>query len=212
MDSDPADSTARMKGAIPEVGFRLAPSLARVLRGEPVRVGTENRAKLGAVRDALARFAENETRLSIEPVAVASGVSEQPIGWSEIKAGARNRARAAFESGECALAIGIEDGLVRLGGAEEADAEIFNFGCAWVTDGEREGHGVSSGFSYPGGCLEPAFRDQSPIGDLFDALWHENRPVPSLSQSVGRPAKAGPSGRSGGNIGLLTGGRLDRSD
>ena len=216
--------------------FRLARSLARALAGEVVRVGTENRAKLGAVRTALAGFANEASRILVQPVGVASGVPEQPIGWGEIVAGARNRARAAWESGDCALAVGIEDGLVRLNagaaGAPEAGtgdysevyhSEVFNVGCAWITDGEREGHGFSSGFAYPAGCLEPAFREQVAIGDLFDRLWREKRPQVDASQIGRGPTASVPpagglgeggiaSGRSGGNIGLLTGGRLDRCD
>ena len=92
----------------------MAPSLVRVLSGEVSRVGTENRAKLGAVRSALAGFARGEGVLQILGAAVPSGVPEQPIGWEQIATGARNRARAAFELGGAALAVGIEDGLVRI--------------------------------------------------------------------------------------------------
>lgn len=202
--------------------LRLAPSLERALSGDVVRVGTENRAKLGAVREALARFANASITLSIVPVRVASDVPEQPIGWSEVVAGARNRARAAFATGECALAVGIEDGLVRLSEAapQQDWRDYYNVGCAWVTDGVREGHGFSSGFAYPPGSLETAIRDQAPIGDLFDALWRNHRPAPppgpapapTPSEAVEAPARAIPSGRNGGNIGLLTGGRLERVD
>jgi inosine/xanthosine triphosphatase len=199
------------KSVSAEPSFRLARSLERALAGEVVRVGTENRAKLGAVRAALAGFTESASVLMLEPIGVPSDVPEQPIGFREIVAGARNRARAAFASGPCAMAVGIEDGLVSLGDTESG-AEVYNIGCAWVTDGTREGHGFSSGFAYPGGCLEPAFRDQAPIGDLFDGLWRENRGLPSKQNPRAEPAKSEPSARSDGNIGLLTGGRLDRSD
>jgi inosine/xanthosine triphosphatase len=186
-------------------------------------VGTENRAKLGAVQDALAAFAEPGVVPSVMPVAVASGVPEQPIGWGEIVAGARNRARAALSSGDCALAVGVEDGLVRLSDDPPAEdlSDYYNVGCAWVTDGVLEGHGFSSGFAYPPGSLAPAVRDQSPIGSLFDDLWQDRRvetasyPLPdsgTKGPSSGlAPAKAAPSGRGGGNIGLLTGGRLSRA-
>jgi inosine/xanthosine triphosphatase len=176
-----------------------------------VRVGTENRAKLEAVRGALAAFATRGARLEIVPVATQSGVPEQPIGWSQIAAGARNRAHAAFASGDAALGVGIEDGLVRIGepgsdgGAEDPELSPWlNVGCAWVTDGERDARGFSSGFAYPPGALEPALLDQAPIGDLFDAHWARHRPVDPSAGSA-------PSGRSGGNIGRLTGGRLTRS-
>lgn len=188
----------------------MAASLERALSGGVVRVGTENPAKLGAVRAALAAFAAEPGVLAIVGVGVASGVPEQPIGFAEISSGARSRARAALASGPGVLGIGIEDGLVELpigiGAAGEpgAGTAIFNIGCAWVSDGLRDGTGFSSGFAYPAACREPAFADRLPIGGLFDELWRAHRPP-------GDPGVDGPSGRQGGNIGQLTQGRLDRS-
>jgi inosine/xanthosine triphosphatase len=194
-----------------EEAFRPARSLSRALAGDAVRVGTQNPAKLGAVQDALRRFARDGAKLMLIPVRVASGVAEQPMGWNEIVRGARNRARTAFESGDCVLAVGIEDGLVRLTDEGEAGSScpapnaFFNVGCAWLTDGEREGHGFSSIFAYPPECLESAVRDQAPIGDLFDELWKSHR------AGMSGPAKPAASGRQSGNIGMLTQNRLDRS-
>lgn len=197
-----------------EAMFRPAPSLSRALAGEAVRVGTQNPAKLGAVQAALLSFTQEGTQLQLIPVRVESGVAEQPMGWDEIIRGARNRARAALESGDCALAVGIEDGLVRMtdsvgpgpsDSSGSSGAEIYNVGCAWLTDGEREGHGFSSAFAYPPGCLAPVMREQTAIGDLFDTLWRNHRKTDS------EPANAAASGRQGGNIGLLTQQRLDRS-
>jgi len=165
------------------------------------------------VRGALAAFAAPGAALEIVPVDVPSGVPEQPLGWDQIVAGARNRARAALASGPAALAIGIEDGLVRLEDAAPSGVQAagepersawWNVGCAWITDGEREARGFTSGFAYPPGALEPAVRDQAPIGDLFDAHWARHR-------AVHEAAGDAPSGRSGGNIGRLTGGRLTRA-
>ena len=197
--------------------FRPCAALTRALAGREIRVGTQNPAKLAAVARAFAPFAADEVDLRIVPVAVDSGVDEQPIGWEPIVAGARNRARAAFESGDCALAVGIEDGLVRISvgerdGPESAEGAgsfsdgYFNVGCAWLTDGTREGHGFFLGFAYPTGCLDPAVREGTPIGDLFDELWRRHRGAGD------GPAKSAPSGRRGGNIGRLTGGRLERSE
>lgn len=200
----------------------MASSLRLALEGGTVRVGTENRAKLGAVEAALRALAarytsegggESESRaetglsldggvspISVVPVELASAVPEQPIGLEQIVEGARHRARGALASGPCVLAVGIEDGLVRLG-----DLGTDNVGCAWVTDGSREGHGLSAAFSYPPGCLEPALREQAPIGALFDSLWRRHR-APRNGEAVA------PSGRNEGNIGKLTGGSLSRSE
>lgn len=194
-----------------DLDFRAAPSLQRALAGEPVRVGSENRAKLEAVGMALRALAASEAEglaISVLAVDVASGVPEQPIGIEQIVEGARQRARAALASGPCALAVGIEDGLASLGGLG-AD----NIGCAWVTDGEREAHGFSAAFAYPSRCLEPALREQAPIGTLFDALWqrHRDRERPRRSPGAADAQAGAESGRREGNIGKLSGGRLSRS-
>jgi inosine/xanthosine triphosphatase len=185
-----------------DASSRITESLRRALAGEPVCVGTLNAAKCEAVRSAFERLqTDPSSNVSVLAIEVASGVSEQPLGFDEIAAGARNRARGALESGRGVLGVGIEDGLVPIGRGAGGES-IFNFGCAWVTDGEREGSGFSSGFAYPGECLGPATRGQVPIGELFDALWRRRRD----------PQDYAASGVGEGNIGKLTGGRLPRSD
>ena len=211
--------------------FRTTASLERALGGAPIRVGSENAAKAEAVRRAFARFmvppsdaatavapgdpedpaapssatalARARALLDVVPVAVDSGVAEQPVGFEEIIAGARQRSEAALASGPCAMAAGIEDGLVRLPDGLPRDPEIravlgesglYNVGCAWLTDGERASAGFSSGFAYPTGTLVGAVRDRIPIGDLFDDLWRAQRD----------PGLDAPSGPGAGNIGKLT--------
>jgi len=183
-----------------------------------VRVGSRNEPKLEAVRSALAAYASDPAVVGVE---VESGVPEQPVGFPEIVAGARNRARGAFRSGACDLAVGIEDGLVEidLGGAER---EVLNVGCAVVVDGVRESLGLSSGFAYPPDCVRPALRDREPIGDVFDRVFRawsgEGAGAESPAKSGGAAGElhaqpgAVPSGRGIGNIGKLSLGVLPRSD
>ena len=83
-----------MSGA--HLDFALSESLAVVLAGAPVRVGTENAAKLGAVREALSAHAPSAESLVVLPSSVSSDVPDQPVGWKQITDGARNRAQAAF--------------------------------------------------------------------------------------------------------------------
>ena len=162
-----------------------------------VRVGSTNAPKLEAVRAALAAVAPGA---QVEGAPVESGVAEQPVGFEEIVAGARARARAAFALGGCELAVGYEDGLVELPGTPE---RWFNVGCAAVADGLREALGFSSGFAYPPACAERAVAQRAPIGDLFDALW---------ASAHGAAPGAPPSGGSFGNVGKLTDGALPRAD
>ncbi len=203
--------------------FRPAASLVAALEGSPIGVGTQNHAKLEAVRTAFAAFAAPGCSLDLIPVEVESGVPGQPVGFEQIRKGARNRAEAAFAASDTVLAVGIEDGLTRLrdrppGESSETTAEeddlFYNVGCAWLTDGERMSHGFSAAFTYPRACSDPALRDQRPIGDLFDTLWRSKRAGSSSepgSKGAQGPANGVASGRQGGNIGMLTGGRLERA-
>lgn len=164
-----------------------------------VRVGTRNVPKLEAVRAAVGAYA---SRVEVRGADVGSGVSEQPVGLEEIARGARNRAVAAFEAGDCDAGVGIEDGLALLAGLEDRGA--LNVGCAVVWDGCRDSLGLSSGFAYPPACVAPALTGRQPIGDLFDAFWRSRRPADR--------AGSAPSGISIGNIGRLSGGVLPRSE
>jgi len=159
-----------------------------------VRVGSRNAAKLEAVRRGLAPFF---ARVEIEAADVSSGVDSQPLGFSEIVAGARARAYAAHRIAACDVAAGIEDGLVAL---PEAQTGWLNIGCCVLYDGEREAIGLTAGFEYPPECVRRATATpRTPIGDAFDALYRA--PIGMLDP-----------GTSAGNIGRLSGGALTRAD
>jgi inosine/xanthosine triphosphatase len=165
-----------------------------------VRVGSLNEPKLVAVRSAIGTYAPDA---KVEAVAVASGVSEQPVGFEEIVRGARNRATAAMGESSCDLGVGIEDGLVPLpAGGAEGEVAHLNIGCTAITDGERTSIGFSSAFGYPLECSIPAVRDREPIGAGFDRLWETHR-----GESAAKP-----SALSTGNIGRLSNGVLPRAD
>ena len=166
-------------------------------RVELVRVGTRNGPKLEAVRAAVGAYA-NAAR--VEGASVSTGVPEQPVGWDEIVAGSRNRARGALSAGACDLAVGIEDGLVEMTFEDRSD--VLNVGCAFITDGVRESIGFSSAFAYPSQCVAPALHERAPIGGVFDRIFS------AYSGEAGEP----PSGGTTGNIGKLTRGVLPRSD
>lgn len=159
-----------------------------------VRVGSRNEAKLTAVRRGLAPFF---AVVEIDPADVASGVDPQPLGFPEIVAGARHRARASHAGGACDLAAGIEDGLIQV---DASATGWINVGCCVLFDGAREALGFTAGFEYPPACVERATSTlRTPIGDAFDALF---RP----------PAGFPDPGPGAGNIGRLSGGALTRAD
>ena len=73
-----------------------------------INVGSKNPVKLAAIRDVMeARFPGAD----FAPVAVDSGVPDQPVGLEQTLGGAMNRARAAFAL-SCDLAVALESGLV----------------------------------------------------------------------------------------------------
>ena len=159
-----------------------------------VRVGSQNESKLEAVRRGLEPFF---TRVEVEAADVASGVDPQPLGWTEIVTGARNRAYGAHRLAACELAAGIEDGLVQI---SEAASGWVNIGCCVLYDGTREAIGFTAGFEYPPECVRRATaKRRTPIGDAFDALYRA-------------PAGMADPGVEAGNIGRLSAGALTRTD
>jgi inosine/xanthosine triphosphatase len=159
-----------------------------------VRVGSRNTAKLEAVRRGLAPFFAHVDVLGVD---APSGVDPQPLGFAEIVAGARNRARGSHSGGAGELAAGIEDGLIAL---PEVPTGWLNLGCCVLFDGAREGLGFSAGFEYPPDCVAVATRSpRTPIGDAFDRRFAPR-------------AGARDPGAGAGNIGRLSEGALTRAE
>ena len=178
-------------------------SAARVERsaGRPsaalrrVRVGSANPPKIQAVRDALAALAPGA---EVEGVAVASGVAEQPLGFAEIVAGARSRARAAFASG----ALRASPSATRTGWSRSRapPERWFNVGCAAVVGrGARRASASRRASRIRRRCAERAAAERAPIGELFDAFWRRSsraraeraapRPSPSATSASSPSAR-----------------------
>ena len=106
-----------------------------------VAVGSTNPVKIGAVRAVLTRIAPH---VSVEGVAVESGVSDQPWGDEETIKGAVARARAARLALDADWGVGIEGGVI------DEDGTIVRT-CAWAAIVGRDGRpGVGGSLS-----LEP---------------------------------------------------------
>jgi non-canonical (house-cleaning) NTP pyrophosphatase len=91
-------------------------------------VGSTNPVKVAAAMAVLARAG---CGAHVEGIAVASGVSDQPVGDAETIRGATQRARAALAACDADLAIGIEGGVV-----DDADGMRT---CAWAAVVSRDG-------------------------------------------------------------------------
>jgi inosine/xanthosine triphosphatase len=156
-------------------------------------VGSRNTAKLEAVRRGLSPFFAKVEVLGCD---APSGVDPQPLGFAEIVAGARNRARRGHGSGR-AISPRASRTVDRAG---RCGTGWLNLGCCVLFDGAREGLGFTAGFEYPPDCVAAATATpRMPIGDAFDRRF------------VAPPGSRDP-GTGAGNIGRLTGGALTRMD
>ena len=126
-----------------------------------VAVGSRNPVKVAAVRAVLARIVPAAT---VEGIAVASGVPDQPWGDDETIRGARTRAEAARLALDADLAVGLEGGVVRDGSAVRS--------CAWAVAVDRAGRsGVGGSLVMPLPPRVVALLEQgAELGHAMDAL------------------------------------------
>lgn len=125
-------------------------------------VGSRNPVKIAATRAVLSRIYQDTVR--VESIDVESGVPEQPWGDAQTLRGARRRAWEALRSGGATLGVGLEAGLIEVGG------DIFT--CAWCVVLHRDGReGVAGGANL---LLPPpvaeAVRAGAELGPTMDAV------------------------------------------
>ncbi len=156
----------------------------------PLTVGSENAAKLAAVRRAAERLRPGWV---VHPVAVASGVAAQPLGEASVRRGARNRADAASRAGG-GWGVGLENGLRRSGG------RWYGIGwCAVCGPAGLLGEASSSAWRLPvawAAALEAALAAGGTQGDAMAAL------------CGGQPADWARRG----SVAALSGGAVERAD
>jgi inosine/xanthosine triphosphatase len=127
-------------------------------------VGSTNPIKIAAAQ---AVFVRLDPDAEIANLAVESGVSAQPWGDEETRAGAINRARAALAS-DAAFGVGFEGGLL--------ETEYGLMTCAWcaVVDGAgRLGLGGGVNVLLPPAVAE-AVRAGRELGEAMDQLTGEH--------------------------------------
>lgn len=152
-----------------------------------VIVASLNPVKVEAAREAFAVQFPGQ-RLEIEALAVASGVSEQPISDAETRQGARNRVRKAREARPGAdYWVGLEGGL------EELDGLLM--ASAWMAVADRTGR------------ISEARTPTLPLPPAVQALVHEGLELGAANDRVFATVN---SKQGGGAFGLLTKGRYTR--
>lgn len=127
---------------------------------------------------------------TVELVSVGSGVSEQPTGHDETRRGAENRARNAFDAAEYDLGVGIEGGVAQYQGT----GDLYLVMWAAITDGDQ--WGFAAGPSIP---LPASIAARVQAGEELG---------PVMDDRLGMDDVA----RKQGAAGVLTGGRLDRTE
>ena len=126
-----------------------------------IAVGSTNPAKVEPVREAVERHFPGA---EILPIDVPSGVAHQPMTEQETLRGALERARAALIATGADYAVGIEGGIMPVGGVW--------FGGSWAAVVARDGTtglGASARFQVPE-AVEAGMRAGREMGDVVDAL------------------------------------------
>ena len=154
-----------------------------------ISVGSLNPVKLEAIRTVMAvRFPEAEFR----PVAVDSGVPDQPVGLGETLRGAKNRARAAFA--DCDLSVALESGLVPV---PETSTGYMNLTACAIFDGREMYLGLGPAFELP--------------ADVTRLVIEGGMELDPAVRRAGLTDNAR-IGYAQGIIGILSGGRVTRMD
>ena len=150
-----------------------------------VAVGSKNPVKVSAVKEVFSKVFDSAEVVSVE---VEPGIPAQPFGLDTVR-GAENRARRSLEVSGADYGVGIEGGLLELGG------RWYNLGFIAVIDRSGfMGTGTSGWFELPKNFLE-RLRGGGELAEVLDAFYGV--------EGVGRRE---------GAVGLFTGNRVTRRD
>lgn len=154
-----------------------------------VIVGSNNPVKLEATKEAFT-LAFPDVEFEFSTLSVPSGVPDQPMGESETKLGAANRAHACKAAHpEADFFVGLEGGL------EKVDGEYWAF--AWMSILDTAG---SSGFGRTGSFLLPP-----KVSELIDQGEELGVATDAVFNEVNSKHK-------GGTVGILTNETITRKD
>jgi inosine/xanthosine triphosphatase len=148
-----------------------------------------NPVKLGAIREVMAGvFSEAE----FVPVAVSSGVPDQPLGLEQTLRGAKNRAKNAFE--DCVLSVALESGLVEVPGSSTG---YMNLTACAIFDGREMYVGLGPAFELPADVTRLVVEDGLELDPAVRRAGLTNNDRIGYAQGI---------------IGILSGGRVTRMD
>ncbi len=127
-----------------------------------IAIGTTNKGKIAALKNALSQYPQYADS-EIISVSVISGVADQPVGLEATINGAKNRARAAFEATNAALAVGLESGIFSV---PHTKSEYMDTTACAIYDGQTYHLGLSSCFEYPKAMIEKVIAEGKAIGPI----------------------------------------------
>jgi len=156
-----------------------------------INVGTKNPAKIEAVWEIIKDY-DFLKDAAVKGVAVASGISEQPLVLEETLQGAMNRAKNAWH--DCDLSFGLESGMFPVAHTKTGFMDV---GVCAIYDGRQYHLGFSSCFEYPKEVTKLVLQAGLNISDA--------------SRQTGLTEHEY-IGHAEGTIGILTKGRVTRKD
>lgn len=161
-----------------------------------VVLGSKNPSKIRAMEIALKDYEmfENST---FEGIEVETGVCEQPLSQEETIQGAINRAKNVFENykkGTVDYAIGLESGFQRV---ELAETNYMEFGVCAIYDGNNVYLGFTPSFECPKEIMYYVINQGMDLSQASKAAKYTN------SENLGKKQ---------GIVGILTEGRVDRTE
>ena len=135
-----------------------------------VTVGTKNPIKINAVKSVLEKTQRSD--FSIEGLNVDTGVDEQPRTLEETFAGAKNRAKLAFQN-NAQYSFGLEDGLFQIPTEENS---FMNICCCVIYNGLDYFYGCSSAFEYPADIIEEVMQNGLDVSQALNKCGYTKDP------------------------------------
>lgn len=147
-----------------------------ITRIERIALGSDRAAKIMAVRAAIARIAEIDSRwrdTNVVARKVETDAPAMPLNDWELMSGARQRALAVREilvgqKLDADLYVGLEGGFHSI--SVDGEWHTFLRGWAFVTDGERESFGMSPSIEVPDAIVKDVIQGKRELGIVIDEV------------------------------------------
>lgn len=123
-----------------------------------IAIGTTSELKIRALKMALDKIKIEAEILSVK---ANSGVSDEPFGYEETIKGAKNRAKQSLEEKKPDLAVGIENGLIKI------EENYFDIACIYIVSKEgEESLSFSSGYFVPDWAIKEIKEKNTELGEI----------------------------------------------